>query len=184
MSNCTMKVCWPIFGLCSFQDPVINFQLIMDQNDFMNYEVSSNIRCDQICRVSHFCTRHFHLTPTSCCCSLVVSVPTAALGEGKDATVRCHSPTLVLSMISCAIQQCSWWLAAGPGMLHCNQGSAELLLPLLLYAMPCAGAWKKEVFCMVWPDGISVHPTAFLGRLVLAPLMWLSEQAQNHRITE
>ena len=82
VSNCTMKVCWPIFGLCSFQDSVINFQLIMDQNDFMNCEVSSSIRCDQICRVSHFRTRHFHLTPTSCCCSLVLSVPTAALGVG------------------------------------------------------------------------------------------------------
>lgn len=34
VSNCTMKVCWPIFGLCSFQDSVINFQLITDQNDF------------------------------------------------------------------------------------------------------------------------------------------------------
>jgi len=49
MSNCTMKVCWPIFGLCSFQDSVINFQLIMDQNDFVNCEVSSSIHCDQIC---------------------------------------------------------------------------------------------------------------------------------------
>lgn len=36
VSNCTMKVCWPIFGLCSFQDSVINFLLITHQNDFMD----------------------------------------------------------------------------------------------------------------------------------------------------
>lgn len=104
-SNCTMKVCWPIFGLCSFQDSVINFQLIMDQNDFMKCEVSSSIRCDQICRVSHFRTRHFHLTPTSCCCSLVASVPMAAPGWG-EIVVRPPSPTLGLSMVSYATTSC------------------------------------------------------------------------------
>lgn len=135
VSNCTLKVCWPIFGLCSFQDSVINFQLIMDQNDFMNCEVSSNIRCDQICRVSHFCTRHFHLTPTSCCCSLVVSVPTAALGEGKGSEMPqshpgaqhgflCHP---AMQLLSCSS---AWDAALQPG-----QAEAPGFIPAVCQAL-------------------------------------------------
>lgn len=129
------------FWFMLFSGFLINFQLIMDQNDFMSCEVSSSIRCDQICRVSHFRTRHFNSPPTSCCCSFVVPVAWQHRGGGGShsaplATCMCSAWLPIHHQLHAARQPgaCSsaWGAVFQPGWLRPPHVS------LLLHAVLCA----------------------------------------------
>lgn len=83
----------------------------------------------------------------------------------EGVTVGPTCPTLALSVVSYVTTSCfhqgSWWLAAAPGMLHCNQGGAER--PGFPPAVCCTLCWSLEkgnvLYGVTRGDTHAPHPT-------------------------
>lgn len=127
------------FWFMLFSGFLINFQLIMDQNDFMSCEVSSSIRCDQICRVSHFRTLILILLPPRAAVLLLYPLH-GSTGDGSHsaplATCTCSAWLPIHHQLHAARQPeaCSsaWGAVFQPGWLRPPHVS------LLLHAVLCA----------------------------------------------